>query len=312
MFTACASVNLVPTQAPVMRLEEVHGLGATRVEFDAAGERIATGGHLGEVYVWEIPEGRRTQTLSRHTGLVRGLAWLDDNTLVSAAEDGLILVWDVRAQEVSYSTKTSPVTALVYVPSRRQLITGHVDGLVRSWAYPSLQGVSSHALGGRVLSVAVSADGAQLAASNDRTDVVLLTPGLDSPRVLPSRDKVAQELRFSPDGRQLAAGTWFDLMFWDLATGRVTVTETEHIGAIISVDYTPDGSRLVSLGRHTDANIRLLNVRSGEMERRLRAHNLCGYSIRISPDGRYVASVSEDESIRLYDLSTPYEPTWGE
>jgi hypothetical protein len=36
--------------------------------------------------------------------------------------------------------------------------------------------------------------------------------------------------------------------------------------------------------------------------RRYQAHELCGAIIRFSPDGRMLASGSDDESVRLYRL----------
>jgi WD40 repeat protein len=312
LATGCASINLVATQPPILRLDDIHALGATRVEFDRKGERIATGGYLGEIYIWKVPQGERQQTLKQHEGIVRGLAWIDDNTLLSAAEDGQLLIWNVKTAGIIKAQQGTPITSMVYVPSRKQIITGHDDGHLRSWFYPALKPQQKFRMNTRVQSVAASRDGKQLAASDDAGQVMLLDARLNRIRSLSTNDTKAQELRFSPDGRQLVAGTWFDLYFWDLETGKLTVQKTEHIGAIISVDYTPDGNHLVSLGRHTDANVRLTNVNNGRMARRLRAHNLCGFNIRISPNWRYVASASEDASVRLYDIAAPYNPTWGD
>lgn len=312
LLSGCASINLVPTQAPILRLEEIHDLGATRVEFDPAGKRMATGGYRGEVYIWSVPEGKRLASLEKHDGMLLGMVWLNEAQLVTGAEDGLIIIWDVNKQQVLLQKKTKPVTAMTIIPRAGVLLTGHTDGKVRSWSLPELKLLKTYSSKGRINSIAVNPEQTLVAAATDTSKVFILDTNLKYIKDLPTRDKNAQELHFSPDGKQLAAGTWFELYFWDLSDGKLTVKETEHIGAIISLDYTPDGSKLVTLGRHTDANIRLRDIKKQKMERRLRAHNLCGYSIRISPDGKYVASASEDSSVRLYDISTPYNPTWGE
>ena len=305
----CAIRDQAATQEPILYIEDAHTSASTRVEFAPDGTRIATGGYGGEIRVWEVPSGNLLHTLDAHKDTVRGLAWLNERTLVSGADDGRLLVWDVAGEQPTHSVRTSTVTALAAVPGRSELVSGHRGGEVRRWSYPDLELLGEAGMKGRVLSVAVRPDGGQIAASNNREQVALFTPKLDLIGHLPTAGKNAQELRYSPDGRQLAAGTWFDLYFWELATGKLTVKETEHIGAIISVDYTPDGRQLVSLGRHTDSKVRLLDLESGQIARRLESHDLCGYSARIGPNGRFVATVSDDESLRVYDIQAPYRPT---
>lgn len=308
-LNACAILDQAATQAPQLNIEAAHPGASTRVEFDRDGSRIATGGYQGEIYVWTVPDGTRLHTLRAHRDTVQGLAWLDERTLVSGADDGRIIVWELDTEQPTRSVKTPAVTALIKIPKRPELVSGHSDGQVRRWSYPDLNQLGSYQMGGRVLSVAARPDGEQLAVSNNREEVVLLTPSLTLVRRLPTAGKDALELRYSPNGRQLAAGTWFDLYFWDLATGALTVKDTEHIGALISLDYTPDGTQLVSLGRHTDSKLRLLDLDSGQLTRRLASHEYCGYSVRVGPRGRFVASVSDDESVRLYDIQIPYRPT---
>jgi WD40 repeat protein len=84
--------------------------------------------------------------------------------------------------------------------------------------------------------------------------------------------------------------------------------KSDHWGVPISLDYTPDGRFLATIGRHTDSEIYLVDPETGNSERHLLRHQLCGAAVRISPNGKFLASASDDASIRLYDLAAPYRP----
>lgn len=311
---ACLSLagcaNLKPSQGPVLNLTHVHPFGATRIAFAPDSRRVASGGFGGEVIVWQVPDGRRLARLDGHTAAVRGLAWPDGRHLLSAAEDGRVIVWDLATRRRLHAVQAPPVTTMAWDGRRRVVVTGHADGRVQLRRLRDLSLIHALKLSSRVLSVAVRPGTGEIAVSADDGTVRLLSKDLKPLRTLARPPRRALALRFSPDGRQLAAGAWFRVLVWDLGNGRLSVLKTEHTGAIISIDYTPDGRRLVSLGRHTDANIRLRRLAGNRLERRLAPHEYCGWQIRISPDGRWVGSVSEDESLRLYDLREPYRPKW--
>ncbi|OHE57274.1 MAG: hypothetical protein A2X71_01920 [Thiobacillus sp. GWE1_62_9] len=76
---------------------------------------------------------------------------------------------------------------------------------------------------------------------------------------------------------------------------------------LTSIAFSPDGRYLATLGRHTDSAIRILDTADFSVVKRYQAHDLCGSVIRFSPDGRTLASGSDDESVRLHRFDkTPY------
>ncbi len=312
-LTGCAA--LTPVQHPAVDLQQVHPFGATRLAFSPDGTRLASGGHQGELRVWSVPGGPAVGSLAAHRAPVRGIAWLDDTTLISGALDGRLIAWETESDQAVDLLKTGPpITALAVAStahSSRLLITGHKNGQVAVYSQAKLQAkpLAEQSFDAEILSVAVHPDETTMAISLEDQRVFLVERSLRVPRQLPGAGRKAFELRFSPDGRHLVGSAWFKLMLWDLETGQLELRDTEHKGAVTSVDFSPDGERLASIGRHTDAQVRLTRFPSGEVERRLAPHNLCGYAVRFSPDGRYLATAAEDESIRLYDLLEPYRPT---
>ncbi len=312
LLSACA--NMVPSQSPEWRQDGAHDFGATRLAFSSDMRVLASGGFQGEVSLWALPDGRAITRYRAHTGTVRGLFFDGPDRLISAGEDGRLMLWRTRDWQALVERTVPVVSSLAGEQGSAMIITGHEDGTVRLWSRDGLRPVTQRKLDSPVLSVALDrslkGSAQRYAVSTEKGVVLVLDNQLQTIKQLDAGGRNALSLRFSPDGRTLAAGTWFKLVEWDLGSAQRKIIDTEHHGAIIAIDYSPDGQRLISLGRHTDANLRLVNSNSGQVQRRLAAHGLCGWYVRYSPDGRYIASASEDESIRLYDVSKPYRPQW--
>ena len=316
LIPVLSCTNYISKQDPLWHKESVHPMGTTSLAFDSAGKRLASGGFTGEIIIWAVPSGERLKVLKAKeetpiplSGLdiVKGLVWLDHDRLLSVSSNGSIHLWDVTKGSSIASIKTpSSITCLVKISDSSAIITGHKDGHVRAYLLPELRLTAEYNALSSVLSVAYDKVGQQVAVSTKGREVNLLSSDLKHIKKLENSPKDALEIRFSPDGKQLAAGGWYKIMFWDLKSGQIRQIDAEHWGAVISIDYSPDGKYLVSLGRVTDANIRLLNLKTEKIERRLLPHKLCGRVIRFSPNGRYIASGSDDESVRLYDLNESY------
>ena len=76
----------------------------------------------------------------------------------------------------------------------------------------------------------------------------------------------------------------------------------------IPYNYTSFSDREIVLRFLGEDMWRLIDAGSNRVLRRFQAHELCGWQVRFSPDGRFAASAAEDGSIHIYDLSQPYRP----
>ena len=92
---------------------------------------------------------------------------------------------------------------------------------------------------------------------------------------------------------------------WDLQTGALTSLPTEHHGLIRSLQMSPDGAYIASISRQTDSNVLFLDPNKGEVTRRFDKHDLCGAYVAVSPDGQFLASTSDDATIKLWNLNAP-------
>lgn len=274
-----------------------------RVAFDHAGTVLAAGTVEGVVRLWRTADGKPFGRWQADADSITGLAFVhDDQWLATAGYDGVLTVWTVTGRRLRRIKTPAPVTALAADPSRSVVVTGHRDGQVRIWSVARLQPRARYPLhAGSVRALAVDAGGGRIAAATagGRTVVLSRNGGV---RDLARAPGSVWSLAFSPDGAVLMGGGWFHLYRWDLRTGNVRTLATPHRGMIRALDYSPDGRSLATISRQTDSAVYLLDPLTGRVQYRFRSHDLCGADVRFSPDGRYVASTSDDATVQVWDL----------
>lgn len=110
-----------------------------------------------------------------------------------------------------------------------------------------------------------------------------------------------EEAAFSPDGRQLVAGTRpGQLLFWDTATGE-EIRRFKWPERIRMPTYCADG-RHVLLGSRT-GHVRQLDTTTGEVSRTFR-HSDWITAMALSRDGRRLMTASNDMTMILWDMAT--------
>ena len=125
----------------------------------------------------------------------------------------------------------------------------------------------------------------------------------DSPFV----DRV-NALRFSPDGKTLAAGggepsRTGDISILDVATGAVVTSWNErHSDAVLSIDFSPDGKLIASGG--ADKAVRITDIASGKQVRVFEGHTHHVLGVSFRADGRILASAGADNAVKIWDMIT--------
>ncbi len=111
-------------------------------------------------------------------------------------------------------------------------------------------------------------------------------------------------LTFTSDGQLLASGGLSDrtLKLWQVSTGQLLNTLTEHEDDVWSVAISPDGQWLAS--GSWDKTVKLWQVSTGQLLKTLTGHEGEMNSVAISPDGQWLASGSGDKTVKLWQVRT--------
>jgi len=301
LLAACASG---PTAEPPAVIHANAHSGGSVVAFSQSGDLLASGGWEGTVRLWQLPEGGQVGRWRDHADSVNGIAFLDgDRQLVTAGYDGRLVRRDLDGRVLQAITTPAAVMHMVADPARDRMLTGHSDGVVRLWRLADFALLDEQVLHrAEVKAVAIDPHAARYASGGADGRVFVWEEGgavlaLEAPPADP------WTLAFAPDGQWLSGGSWFRLFRWHLQDGALTTLPTQHLGIIKSIDYTPDGA-LATISRQTDSSVYFLDPVSGTTLRRFQRHDLCGADISISPDGRYLATTSDDASVRIWVLGS--------
>jgi WD40 repeat protein len=114
---------------------------------------------------------------------------------------------------------------------------------------------------------------------------------------------------FAPDGKLLAvAGMSHTIRLYDVATGKEVLTFGGHPEGILAITLAPTGKILASLA--VDQTVRVWNAETGKELRKLPlldpdnpegVGEAAGFAIAFAPDGKTLAAVTPDGTVRLWD-----------
>ena len=301
LLTACTAQSLAV--APDVIHARAHN-GGSSVGFSESGDLLASGGWEGSVQIWRLPYGAPLYRWQAHQDSVNGVVFTaDDRHVITAGYDGWIAEWEFGGRSHRRVMTPAPITSMAANTRADRLMTGHSDGSVRVWRLRDIslleERMPHH---GGVKAVAIEPNAARYASSGTDGAVFVWT-GNGAPAQLESPPTDAWTLAFSPDGRQLYGGGWFRLFRWNLVDNSLVTLPTGHHGIIKSIKFTADGSELATISRQTDSAVLFLDPLTGAVTRRFQSHELCGAAISVSPRGQYLATTSDDASVRIWVLN---------
>ncbi len=267
---------------PVSRIRT----GATQVfslAFSPAGDQLAIGSNQLPDYVsiWDIKSGNKLIGFEGHKDAVLSVAWSkDSNRLLTGSYDHSARLWDVKdGSSKEYLGHDWWVWSASFSPDEQRIATASQDGSVIIWDVQSdVPGPAFTGHEGPVLSASFSPDGETIASGGYDGRVMQWNPATLRGQNL--TDALA-------DSAERAKPT------------DVTAVSA-HNDAVRSIDFSSDGSRLLTAGN--DNVVRLWALNDWSMQKEFRGHASRVAVAQFMRDEDYVVSAAYDQSVKVWNI----------
>ncbi|KAJ7641772.1 hypothetical protein FB45DRAFT_826046 [Roridomyces roridus] len=292
------------------------------IEFANSGARIVSSSADSTIKICDAVTGSLEATLLGHTDAVNSVKFSPNDTqVVSASSDKTVKIWDANSGTLVIELKyhTSAVLAAIFSPDSSRVFSASEDGAC-IWIYHMLSGELETIIpypGNHITALSFSHDSRRLAFAASPLSF------LPSPRILAIHtggtstepESAAHRLRpgpgsaivnclaFSPDGTLLASGGKSWVKAWNTKTGQLW-SVTDQVQNVLSVSFSQENSRIV-VGS-TDG-VRIWNHdpdKDSKSEGAIRGRRVDWNCLVFSPDGGWLAGISNQNSVKLWNATT--------
>ncbi len=264
----------------------------TSVAFSPDGKVIAEGGGDGDPYLHDAATGQELRRLPTHS--VRPVMAVtfgpDGKTVAAASQDGAVRLYDVATGKpgLALENLSGAVYGAAFSPDGKLLATSAgnsgTEGVTAVW--DAATGKRLQKWEGGLGPVAFSPDGRLVAVGStwlQRLHVWDVTTGQEQGPGGGYHYRLT-DLAWSPDGKTVAAGGYFNpLYLWDAGTGKVIREQTEAGRDTRALAFSPDGSLLAG---GSSLNTTVWDAATGKVRESFSGG---GNSVAFSPDGKTVA-----------------------
>ncbi|HGG56556.1 MAG TPA: hypothetical protein ENK31_02040, partial [Nannocystis exedens] len=295
-------------------LLEGHSAAVNALALSPDRRLLASASSDGTIKLWRVDSDSEWLTLGGHRGSVNACVFTADGHLLSAGDDGNLVLWKAESGALlqSHRCLDGGIEDLVLSPDGQVVAALGTEGQLVTWDLGSareLKRVLAHELGGTAL--ALSADGKTLAtASHDKSIKLWNFPSLTPQCTLRGPGYAISGLAFDSQGKRIAASSYDNqLWIWALASGDLIREIIGHGSWVTSCQFIGD-DLLLSSSR--DRSVRIWDLSDGSERCLLGGHTKMVNTAICDPKGTSIFSAGSDRTIRRWRIPSDVLTSEGE
>ena len=227
----------------------------------------------------------------------------DSQFVASGGHHGDVRIIDIRTHRTLWrkNNHNIPVSSLCFSPDSCRLVAGSNAGSIRMWDWRTKQDISSQLLGHTKNVRSICTDGQIIVSGSD--DCTIRIWSYDTCQLVGEPINAGTSVcavALSNKGR-IAAAVDADVCVFDVETRQQIASMKGHTMCVLTVAFSPDGSRIVS--GSVDKTIRIWDVQTGSQTHMVDDTNDV-WSVAFSSDSHWIASRSGNTTLRVWNSQT--------